>query len=92
MLTGTLSTGLALLREVDSSFNSPASESLVWASGVALPIGIPLLILLNVPIVGYKTSNPSLYLITLLILVAYLFVLLLFLLLPGFKNRKKANK
>ncbi|HPC38281.1 MAG TPA: sodium/glutamate symporter [Exilispira sp.] len=79
MLTGTLSTGLALLREVDANFTTPVAENLVLASGIALPIGFPLLLLLTVPIIGYTTNNPKLYFITLIILVVYLFLMILFL-------------
>lgn len=87
MLTGTLSTGLALLREIDTNFTTPVAENLVLASGIALPIGFPLLLLLTVPIIGYTTNNPNLYFITLIILVAYFFLMLLFLALLRKKDR-----
>ncbi len=78
MLTGTLSTGLALLREVDRNFTSPVAENLVLSSGIALPIGFPLLLLLTAPIIGYTTNNPNLYFITIGILIAYLLIMFLF--------------
>lgn len=80
MLTGTISTGLALLREVDPNFRSDAAENLVLGSGVGLFLGFPLMILLNVPIFGYVSGQPVMYLYTLLGLVAYFAALLVFLL------------
>ncbi len=88
MLTGTLSTGLALLREVDKNLVSPVAENLVLASGVALPIGFPLLLLLTVPIIGYTTNNPYLYFVTLGILFVYLFLMLLLLYFLNKKDKK----
>ena len=71
MLTGTLSTGLALLREVDPNFESTACMNQVLGSGVAAGIGFPMMILLNVPLVGYLTNNPSYYFYTLAGLIIY---------------------
>jgi glutamate:Na+ symporter, ESS family len=71
MLTGTLSTGLALLREVDPNFESTACMNQVLGSGVAAGIGFPMMILLNVPLVGYLTNNQSYYFYTLAGLVIY---------------------
>lgn len=71
MLTGTISTGLALLREVDPEFKSPVAENLVLGSGVGVFVGLPLMLLLTVPIVGYTTNQPIMYLYTILALVVY---------------------
>jgi ESS family glutamate:Na+ symporter len=87
MLTGTISTGIALLREVDPHFRTQAAKNLVYGSGTGLIFGFPLMILLNVPIMGYVNKQPILYLITLLAFVAYL-VLLVFLMLIGKGKRK----
>lgn len=88
MLTGTLSTGLALLREVDKNFTSPVAENLVLASGIALPIGFPLLLLLTVPILGYTSNKPNYYFITLIFFVIYLLLIFLFLTLLRKKDKK----
>lgn len=45
MLTGTASTGIILLREVDSEFKSPASDNLVLQSFPAIVFGFPLMVL-----------------------------------------------
>lgn len=71
MLTGTLSTGLALLREVDPNFESTASKNQVLGSGVAAGVGFPMMIILNLPLVGYITHRESYYFYTLGALVIY---------------------
>jgi ESS family glutamate:Na+ symporter len=83
MLTGTISTGLALLREVDPNFRSEAAENLVLGSGVGLFLGFPLMILLNVPIFRYLSGQPIMYLYTLLGLITYFAILLVLLLRKG---------
>ncbi|MBN2851785.1 MAG: sodium:glutamate symporter [Clostridia bacterium] len=78
MLTGTISTGLALLREVDPNFRTPVAKHLVLGSGVGLLFGFPLLILLGVPITGYALGNNMYYLYTMIGFIVY-FIALLFL-------------
>jgi ESS family glutamate:Na+ symporter len=80
MLTGTISTGLALLREVDPNFRTKAAKNLVLGSGVGLFAGFPLMLILNIPIVGYVNNQPLMYFITLGALAVYLVVLLAILL------------
>lgn len=86
MLTGTISTGLALLREVDPEFNSGAARNLVLGSGVGMFLGFPLMLLLNVPIMGYVNNQPIFYLYALIGLLAYFVVLMVLLRL---NNRKR---
>ena len=45
MLTGTASTGIILLREVDPDFQSPVSENLVYQNFPAIVFGFPLMLL-----------------------------------------------
>ena len=45
MLTGTASTGIMLLREVDSTFASPAAENLVYQNVPAMIFGFPMMLL-----------------------------------------------
>lgn len=85
--TGTLSTGMALLREVDPQFNTHVAEHIVLGSGLALFFGVPLMLVLSIPAVGYVTNRPILYLYTFLALFAYLAVLLLIL----FWQKKKTG-
>jgi len=45
MLTGTASTGVALLRELDGKFKTPASENLVYQNFPAIVFGFPMMLL-----------------------------------------------
>lgn len=74
-LTGTISTGMALLREVDPLMKSGATENLIFGSGVAIFFGFPLLALLSLPPIGLQEGNPMMYLYTFLGLVVYAFFL-----------------
>lgn len=47
MLTGTASTGMILLREIDGSYRTPASENLVFQNVPAMVFGLPLMFLAN---------------------------------------------
>ena len=60
MLTGTASTGIVLLREIDPNFTSPASDNLVYQNLPAILFGLPLMFLAT-----YAPKEPF---ITLLIL------------------------
>jgi glutamate:Na+ symporter, ESS family len=53
-MTGTLQSGLVLLRILDSGMKSPVSFNLVYGSGLALVFGFPLLILINAPVHYFK--------------------------------------
>jgi ESS family glutamate:Na+ symporter len=70
MLTGTASTGIALLREVDPHYQTPASNNLVLGASSAIVFGFPLLML-----VGIAYQSTMLAIITLVIvLVAFIFI------------------
>ena len=45
MLTGTASTGIILLREIDGEFKSPASDNLVYQNFPAIVFGFPIMLL-----------------------------------------------
>lgn len=90
-LTGTISTGLALLREIDPDFKSPAANSLVFGSGIALFIGFPLLFVLNLPSISIQTGNYFYLKLSLYILIIYLLILevVWFLLIKLWKRKNK---
>jgi len=70
MLTGTASTGIALLREVDPHFKTPAANNLVLGASSAIVFGFPLLML-----VGIAYQSTLLAIITLIIItVAFIFI------------------
>ncbi|NLN83089.1 MAG: sodium:glutamate symporter [Firmicutes bacterium] len=48
MMTGTVSTGIILLREVDPIFKTPASNNLVIGSSVAIILGFPMLLMVGI--------------------------------------------
>ena len=82
-MTGTLNSGLVLLRVTDPGYRTPVVEDLVYASGIALFLGFPLLILLNVPMNFFNNSLKG-YWITLGLMIAYLIILWVFWRLIGF--------
>ena len=67
MLTGTASTGMILLREVDSDFKSPVSDNMVYQNLPAIVFGFPMMLL--------ATLAPKKPVLTLIILVAFFIVM-----------------
>ncbi len=47
MLTGTASTGIILLREIDGQFKTPAADNLVYQQFPAIVFGFPMMLLAN---------------------------------------------
>ncbi|WP_058308942.1 sodium/glutamate symporter family protein [Gracilibacillus massiliensis] len=76
MQTGTISTGMALVKAVDPKFKSNTTDNLVMGSGTALLFGFPLLLILNIPVVGFVQEQPIMYLYTLGALLLYFGLLL----------------
>ena len=74
MLTGTASTGVILLREIDPNLETPASSNLVYQNFPAIVFGLPIMFI--IPFAGKGLTES---LITLGIVFAYLVVLLLIL-------------
>jgi ESS family glutamate:Na+ symporter len=52
-MTGTASTGIALLREKDPYFKTPAANDIVYGSSMAIPLGFPLLLFVGVVSQGW---------------------------------------
>ncbi len=69
-MTGTINSALVLLRVTDPEFKTPVAEDAVYGSGITLFLGIPLLILLNVPVAVFKNTVEG-YWITLGLLMVY---------------------
>ncbi len=56
MLTGTASTGIILLREVDGDFKTPAADNMVYQNFPAIVFGFPLMLLATMaPVKPYLT-------------------------------------
>ncbi len=70
--TGTLPTGLALLRVVDPEFETPAAVDYMYGSGVAFFLVIPYTLAINLPMYGFIRSEPRYYWLTLGLLLGYL--------------------
>lgn len=67
MLTGTASTGIILLREIDPDFQTPASDNMVYQNFPAIVFGFPMMLL--------ATFAPKQPLLTLIILIAFFAVM-----------------
>lgn len=92
MLTGTASTGLALLRGLDPELQTDVAEDLVLGSAIAAPLGLPMMVALSQPIIGFKTGNPVYYWITFIGLFAYMSIIVIILLQRNKKHKKSAEK
>lgn len=81
MLTGTASTGIILLREIDGDFKSPAADNLVYQNFPAIVFGFPLMLL--------ATLAPVKPILTLIILTAFFGVMNVILFRKQIFKRKK---
>ncbi|MFW6284771.1 MAG: sodium/glutamate symporter [Bacillota bacterium] len=70
MLTGTASTGIILLREVDPNFETPAANDLVMGSTTAIFFGFPILLLVGIAPISLTHTLIALAVIALLALIA----------------------
>ena len=84
MLTGTISSGVLLLREIDPEFETPASNQLVVGSSFGIAFGFPVLLL-----VKYAANGDTAVWIALGLATLYLVALTAFILLAGRKKNKK---
>jgi len=82
MLTGTASTGIILLREIDGEFKSPASDNMVYQNFPAIVFGFPLMLL--------ATLAPVKPVLT-LIIVVFFFIVMNIILFRSFIFRKKTK-
>jgi ESS family glutamate:Na+ symporter len=71
MLTGTISSGVLLLREMDNELRTPAANNLVSGSSVGIILGAPVLIL-----VSMAAKSDFMTLVVLGIATAYLLLLM----------------
>ncbi|MBU8912710.1 MAG: sodium:glutamate symporter, partial [Spirochaetales bacterium] len=80
--TGTLSTGLALLRVVDPEFETPVASDYAYASGITFVLAIPFILSINLPVRAFETGNMLYFWLALGVGLAYLlFVFVSYLLL-----------
>lgn len=84
MLTGTASTGVALLREIDGKFKTPVSENLVYQNFPAIVFGFPMMLL--------ATLAPQKPILTFILLVAFFIVMNVILFRKQLFKRKKQRQ
>ncbi len=85
MLTGTISSGILLLRQIDPLYKTPAADQLVIGSGTAILFGAPMLLL-----IGFAPQSDLLLGLTIVLCVLYLALLLAYMLGWRPKRAKKA--
>ena len=86
MLTGTISSGVLLLREIDPQMKTPAANNLITGSSFGIAFGAPLLILISIA----PKSDMMTY-ISFGLVIVYFLLLLLFIMKAG-KKKDKKNK
>lgn len=82
MLTGTISSGVLLLREVDPEMKTPASNNLLTGSSFGIVFGIPMLLLIS-----FAAQSAITCWISVVLIIVYLTALVLFILRTG-KQKK----
>ena len=82
MLTGTISSGVLLLREIDPDLRTPASNNLVTGSSYGIIFGAPVLLL-----VSFAPKSESSVWMAVGLVIAYLALLLLFIFKAGNKKQ-----
>lgn len=88
MMTGTIGSGILLLREIDPEFNTPAANNLVLGSSYGILFGAPLLILVTTA----AKPGVSIYLIMGIIAVYFALLMLFVLLIKGGKGKGKKRR
>ena len=84
MLTGTASTGIILLREIDGDFKSPVSDNLVYQNFPAMLFGFPILLL--------ATMAPTQPYLTLAIVIGFMVFMNILLFRSLIFRKKKVNR
>ncbi|MGA0876048.1 MAG: hypothetical protein ACO3QN_03535, partial [Bacilli bacterium] len=73
-MTGTASTGIALLREKDPYFETPAANDIVYGSSMAIPLGFPLLLFVGIVSQGWVSLLIVLGVLTLIFVIYHYFL------------------
>jgi len=83
MLTGTISSGVLLLREIDPNLETPAANNLVTGSSFGIIFGAPVLLL-----VSLAAKSDLMVFVAFGLVLIYLAALLLFMFKAGKKQKK----
>lgn len=74
-LTGTATTGMALLRMLDPQLAGPAARNFVLAVTPSAALGLPLFVMMPIPVLGFPDSFPNKALLVLGLLGVYALIL-----------------
>ena len=85
MMTGTISSGVLLLREIDPEFKTPAANNLITGSSFAIIFAVPMLVF-----IGLAIKSEMMTFVTLGLCLVYFILMLLFIF--KVKGRKKKVK
>lgn len=92
-MTGTLPTGLALLRVIDPDFETPVGSDYVYSSAIVFLMVIPLILVINLPAYAVTRNQPHLVWITLGLLAAYVVIgFVLYMIFAGERRFKKPGR
>ncbi|MEA4912221.1 MAG: hypothetical protein VB092_06395 [Oscillospiraceae bacterium] len=86
MMTGTISSGILLLRELDADLATPAANNLVAGSGFAIALGAPLLVL-----IGMAPKSDAMTFLVLGLVVVYYVALMGVIFIRGKAEKKSAK-
>jgi len=92
-MTGTLPTGLALLRVIDPYFETPVGSDYAYSSAIVFLIVIPLVLIISWPVRAVTRGNPVWIWVTLAILGAYVIIgFVLFIIFAGKRRFRSFGK
>lgn len=75
--TGTLPTGLALLRVLDPEFETPVASDYMYASGLTFLMAIPFILAINLPVYAHTTGDMLYFWLAVAVAVGYILFSLL---------------
>lgn len=85
MMTGTISSGVLLLREIDPELKTPAANNLITGSSFAIIFGAPMLVF-----IGMAWKNTVMTFVTLGLCVIYFVLMLLFIFKVKIRKKKRS--
>jgi ESS family glutamate:Na+ symporter len=91
--TGTMPTGLALLRVIDPDFETPVARDYMFSSGLTFVFAIPFIMIINLPAYSATHGNPILFWLAVAVAFAYLlFVLVSYFLISKRRGIRKPKE
>ncbi|MCG8569649.1 MAG: hypothetical protein MJB14_05885 [Spirochaetes bacterium] len=87
--TGTMATGMALLRVMDPEYRSPIATDIMYGSGIVFFLTMPIMLLINLPLKAIISNNSQLHLLALFLVFLYFIIIILVWRLTGLIRFKK---